>query len=451
MYLKHLNTELNRIKHQIKKYFLFGIIILSAFGSFAQVDIIGKQKAILNINGSRLKIPYYSSHDLDKSNTKIERAVVVVHGTDRNAATYYTDMMTAASMSGTNLNSTIIIAPQFLLEEDVNVHSLDNEHLYWSNDGWKSGSFSRNETTNPRPQRISTYAVLDTIMLRLANNLPNLKSIIFAGFSAGGQLTNRYSATTAIVDILCAKYQISTRFIVGSPSSYLYIDNKRVIEGTKNQFAIPTTSCIEYNDWKYGLGNLYNYPAIFGAETIRNRFEKREVVYLLGEKDNNPKSASLDTTCEAKLQGRERFDRGIIYFNYLKSYYGSKIVNFHSLYTVPNIDHDHYGIFTSKIGLFHLFQSPPTSCENFVTTNTIPKKTEFLVYPNPTTNYLTVTSTQNNASITIYDLNGTKLFDVNDINPPQYQLNLTSLNAGIFILEYRTENFLERKIIVKIN
>jgi hypothetical protein len=52
MYLKHLSTELNRIKHQITKYFLFGILILSAFGSFAQVDIIGKQKANLNINGT---------------------------------------------------------------------------------------------------------------------------------------------------------------------------------------------------------------------------------------------------------------------------------------------------------------------------------------------------------------------------------------------------------------
>jgi len=137
--------------------------------------------------------------------------------------------------------------------------------------------------------------------------------------------------------------------------------------------------------------------------------------------------------------------------NYLKSYYGSKIVNFHSLYTVPNIDHDHYGIFTSQIGLFHLFQSPPTSCENFVTTNTIPMKTAFLVYPNPTTNYLTVTSPQNNASITIYNLNGIKIFDVHGIDPPYYQLNLTSLNAGMFILEYRTENFIERKIIIKIN
>ncbi len=451
MYLTNLKTEFDRIKYQIKKHFLFGVLVLSVSVSFAQVDIIGTQKVILTINGSRLKIPYYSSLDLSKSNTKIERAVVVIHGTERNADTYYSSMMTAASMSGTNLNSTIILAPQFLLEEDIDFHSLDNEHLYWSNDGWKSGSFSRNENTNPRSQRISSYAVLDTIMLRLANNLPNLKSIIFTGFSAGGQLNNRYSATTPVVDILCAKYQISTKFIVGSTSSYLYLDNKRVIEGTTNQFAIPSTSCLEYNDWKFGLGNLFNYPALSGAESIRNRLEKREVVYLLGENDNNPRSASLDTTCEAKLQGRERLERGIIYFNYLKSYYGSKIVNFHSLYTIPNVAHDHYGIFTSKIGLFHLFQSPPTSCENLVTANPILKKTEFLVYPNPTPNYLTVSSPLNNASITLFNLNGIQLFDIHHINPPHYQLNLTALAAGIYIVEYRTENYTERKIIVKIN
>ena len=451
MYLTNIKILLDRIKYQIKKHFLFGVLSLSVSASFAQADIIGKQKVILNINGSRLKIPYFSSHDLAKSNTQIERAVVVIHGTERNADTYYASMMTAASMSGINLNSTIILAPQFLLEEDINFHSLDNEHLYWSNDGWKSGSFSRIENTNPRSQRISSYAVLDTIMLRLANNLPNLKSIIFTGFSAGGQLANRYSASTPVVDILCSKYQISTKFVVGSPSSYLYLDNKRVVEGTKNQFAIPSTSCIEYNEWKFGLGNLFNYPALSGAESIRNKLEKREVVYLLGENDNNPRSSSLDTTCEAMLQGKERLERGIIYFNYLKSYYGSKIINFHSLYTVPNVAHDHYGIFISKIGLFHLFQSPPTSCENLVTANPILKKTEFLVYPNPTSNYLTVICPLNNSSITIFNLNGLKLFDIHHINPPNYQLNLTALAAGIYIVEYRSENYTERKIIVKIN
>ena len=451
MYLTNLKTELDRIKYQIQKYFLFGILFLSVSASFAQIDIIGKQKVLLNVNGSRLKIPYYTNQDLDKLNTKIERAVIVVHGTERNAATYYNDMLASASLSGTNFNSTIILAPQFLIEEDINFHSLDNEHIYWSNDGWKSGSFSRNETTNPRVQRISSYAVLDSIMLRLAINLPNLKSIVFAGFSAGGQLTNRYSATTPVIDILCSKYKISTKFIVGSPSSYVYLDNKRVVEGTKNQFAIPSNSCLEYNDWKFGLGNLFNYPATFGPELIRNRFEKREVVYLLGERDNNPKSASLDTTCEAMLQGKERLERGIIYFNYLNSYYGSKIANFQSLFTVPNVGHDNLGIFSSKIGLLHLFLSPPTSCGNLITATPTLKEIEFLVYPNPASNHIIVTSPHNNASITLFNLNGIKIFDIHKINPPNYQLNLNGLTAGIYILEYRSANFTERKTIVKIN
>ena len=193
----------------------------------AQGNSIGIKKVIMNINGQTLKIPYFSNYSLGTTDNGIANAVIVIHGTNRNADDYYANMSTAASMRTAQTDSLIIVAPQFLTEADITQFSLDNEHLYWSNGGWKSGSNSKDNNTNPRPEKISSYAVLDTIMFRLAKNFPNLKSIVFTGHSAGGQVTNRYSATTPIIETLCDQFNVSTKFIVANPSSYLYLDEKR--------------------------------------------------------------------------------------------------------------------------------------------------------------------------------------------------------------------------------
>ncbi len=359
MYLQKLT---NLFKQTTIKQLLLSVVLFTITSSIAQVSNVGTKKMAMNVNGSTLKIPYYSNFDLSSTNNAITRAIVVVHGLSRDADNYYATMMTAASMRSVNMDSMLVIAPQFLTEEDIEEHNLDNEHLYWTEGGWASGSNSRNESAHPRPERIPSYAVLDTILLRLAKNYPNLQSIVFTGHSAGGQTTNRYSATTPLVNILCQQYHVSIKFIVANAGTYLYMDNKRKVAGTVNQFQIPATACSTYNDWKYGLGNLYTYPSAAGADSIRSMFKKRQVVYLLGEDDNDPNSSTLDIECEAMLQGNHRLERGTVYFNYLKNYYGADLLNYQTVDTVPNADHSSSDIYTSAIGLFHLFETPPRSC-----------------------------------------------------------------------------------------
>ena len=41
------------------------VLTLSSIVSKAQVDSVGTRKLMMNINGSALKIPYFSNHSLD--------------------------------------------------------------------------------------------------------------------------------------------------------------------------------------------------------------------------------------------------------------------------------------------------------------------------------------------------------------------------------------------------
>ena len=66
-------------------------------------------------------------------------------------------------------------------------------------------------------------------------------------------------------------------------------------------FAVPNrstvASCTEYNAYRYGLDEPYQYLKALGRDAIRTRYLQREVVTLLGSKDNNTKSTNLVYNC----------------------------------------------------------------------------------------------------------------------------------------------------------
>lgn len=418
--------------------------------SYAQVDNVGSKKMQMNINGNTLKIPYYANYDLNTTRTDITHALVVVHGANRNADDYFFNMQTAASMRPTESDSTLIIAPQFLTESDIDANLLDGEHLYWSSGGWKSGSNSRDNPNNPRPERIPSYAVLDTMLQKIAQNFPNVRSFVFTGHSAGAQVANRYSASSPMIDILQDQYQICSKFVVANPSSYIYLDEQRRVQRSTDSFAVPSTACSGYNEWKYGLEELYTYPSASGIDSIRRMLKRREVVYLLGENDNDPNSSSLDTSCEADLQGSHRLERGSIYLNYLKHYYGNEILARHSLDTVPNAGHSNFDMYTSSIGLSHLFETPPTSCQDMATSITPSRLNSFVkVYPNPTKDLLTIEAPARDARIRIVNLAGVEVMKMSHMHETSLSIDLSRLSDGVYILSYQLGSEVARKLIRK--
>lgn len=305
--------------------------------------------------GNTFKIPYYSNvSSVDIENTSITRAVIALHGASRNAGEYYQNMFTATKMESTQLDTLLVVSPQFLIESEIEKFQLDSEHLYWSSGGWKIGSLSKNTEQNPRQGRISSFTIIDSLMVRLVQNNPNLKTIVFSGHSAGGQFVNRYAAASPASTEL-ENSGITMRFIVNNPSSYLYMDDTRKVLGTTN-FETPQTKCTLFNEYKYGLDDLPDYLTTVGVEKIRAQFPKREVIYLLGEEDNDLNSSSLDTSCEGSLQGKHRLERGIIYFEYLQSYYGNVIKTKQTIGTVPSVGHSHKGMFQSELGRFYAYR-----------------------------------------------------------------------------------------------
>lgn len=386
-----------------------------------------------------MKLPYFSSRPLTQADERISRLVVVVHGTNRNADDYAEGILAAATQAGVQ-DETLIIAPQFLREQDIQAHDLTPDYLYWTNDGWKEGDASLNSQANPESRAFSSYEVIDQLVenILVSGFFNNIREIVFVGHSAGGQFVNRYAAANPFHADWEERYDISIRYVVANPSSYLYFNHERQVPGYEDLFTTPSAnSCPAYNYYKYGLEFLNQYMNQVGEEKIREQYPVREVVYLLGEEDNEPNGSNLDTSCEAMLQGAHRLERGQVYFNYLQHYFGEAITEKHQLAIVPGVGHSHSRMFNSVTGRSIIFSSSVLSV-----TDEIKKKEEVLLYPNPAWGKVKLILSEHSGTaikaVRITDMQG-KLIQYKVLNAMSAQNNtfivdIDGLPEGIFLL-----------------
>ncbi|MGQ0829646.1 MAG: T9SS type A sorting domain-containing protein [Bacteroidota bacterium] len=390
----------------MKKAIIVVLLIIVTLGvrkSYSQspVSAVASTSISVNINGVKLRIPYYRNNSISTPNSNFTRAIITIHGTNRNADDYYNNMVSVATSAG-QVNSTLIIAPQFLMEMDVDDHNLASDYLFWTNSGWKEGRNSETSSSaNPRTQSISSYAVLDTIIYRIAQNFPTINSITITGHSAGGQVLNRYAASNQVEQDInpCMQY------VIANPSSYLYMTNERYNTTTKT-FSVPSTSCTDYDEWHKGFYKLQTqcpYAYNVGVTTIRNQYSQRRVVYLLGMLDNDPNDSDLDVSCSGMLQGTQRFERGMIYNKFLKYYYGNGITQKHKLDSVPNVGHDNYGMYNSTVGRSYLFNSNICGVTTAISEE---NDSKISIYPNPASDKITFTTTADFSNIEIYNATG---------------------------------------------
>jgi hypothetical protein len=136
------------------------------------------------------------------------------------------------------------------------------------------------------------------------------------------------------------------RYVIANPSSYAYFDERRPV-------AFKHAGCPNFNRWKYGLADLPAYAQGQTAKQLEENYVKREVVYLLGQKDSDPKQPALDKSCEAQAQGANRLARGRNYFAYLKRLHPQGLSQ--QLIEVPGVGHDGDGMLTSPEGQKVLF------------------------------------------------------------------------------------------------
>lgn len=271
---------------------------------------------------------------------KIERVLIIVHGRLRDAQTYLKSGVHAAELAGQSA-TTLVIAPQFLNETDAAVHPVADTVLRWQGDEWMEGGESI------APFRLSSYEALDEIIARVGDSqkFPDVKQIVIAGHSGGAQVVQRYALLGHDQPALDAA-GVQLRFVIANPSSYAYFDERRPV-------AFNHAACPDFNRWKYGLADLPAYAEGQTAAQLQEKYLKREVVYLLGQKDIDPNHPALDKSCEAKAQGPYRLARGRFYFDYLKRLKPQALNQ--QLIEVPGVGHNEDGMFTSAEGQKALF------------------------------------------------------------------------------------------------
>ena len=318
-------------------------------------------------NTNRFRLAYYSNMDSvtvpQNRHLRVETVLIMIHGSARNADDYFCAALSVMALdnknkkNATNSDTVLVLAPKFAAPEDE--PSLDNALVWVDHDEniplshtWRYGADAMNAP-------ISSFAALDSLVEYLVQakvQYPNLRRIVVAGHSAGGQITQRW----ALLSNSPAWETIDVRAVVANPRSYSYLDGRRIAaDGTT--FEVPDEDdiafCEDYNKWTWGLepgGRLVcpykdNALKITPADTMTERYATRKVIYLAGEHD----TISLFDACEtSNFQGENRNERAKNFVQGLKEYFGRPV---HALHIVPGSPHDHSLMFQSEAGQRAIF------------------------------------------------------------------------------------------------
>mgnify|MGYP001469768475 FL=1 len=372
-----------------KLFLLFFLLFTVIDETFSQNEVSGKY---FLVGDSDYKITYFSPSNLSFKNNNIRRLVIVLHGNSRTALTRQNDIVQAANTEGKYLE-TLIISPHFISNQELVDNNLDDYHLYWRDNGWMEGSLSSSSGAYPREESFSSFEVVDDIISQiiLGNNFPNLRQVVLTGFSGGGQFMNRYASSNRVHELFEKDYNIDFQYLIASPSSYMYFNEERRVDGSTEQFEKPDVgNCGLYNNYKYGTNMLNQYMKYYHLDTLINRYKRRKISYGVGSRDNNPNSSSMDDSCQAMFQGDHRLERATIFVNYLKHIYGDLGDN-HKLYIAQGVNHN---------------------STTFYNRNNIRP----LLFPEITNEVETPLGIENNYNIKIYPTPGSKVLNIENIN-----------------------------------
>ena len=292
------------------------------------------------IKGSA-RILVFRTHPLHERQTDITRALVVVHGAQRDADRYFEHALASASQAGA-LDSSLVVAVRFASNNGENCQDrLTADELNWQCGGpgrWTAGGAAGNNA------RVTSFDVVDEILRQLARKetFPQLKGIVVAGHSAGGQFVARYAMANRVHDAL----GVGVRYVVANPSSYAYLDPARPLPvGTiaSHRLATPAAfkpfaevdRCASYDRWPYGLRHRVGYTRRLAVHELTRQLTSRPTTYLLGGQDVLPQ-AGFDASCPAMAQGPSRLARGLAFARYVNEQFGAN----HQAVVVPACGHD---------------------------------------------------------------------------------------------------------------
>ena len=297
----------------------------------------------------------YRTRSLDVHNENVRRALIMVHGTNRNADHYFSTAAAAAFLAGA-LNDSVVISPR-IASAAGNCHdTLAANEVSWSctGDSWRSGGSA---VSHPD---LTSFDFVDQILRKLANKnmFPNLRAIVVAGHSAGGQFVARYQMANRVHDTL----GVPISYVVANPSSYAWPDATRpqavgdgAADAAKGAWEtekihanftygpFDASACANYNRWPAGLeGRTGGYTAKTSDEELKKQLVARPATFLFGQVDTLP-LGGFDSSCPAMAQGFTRRARGEAYAKYVNEKLGAK----HDVQIVSECGHNDRCVYTT--------------------------------------------------------------------------------------------------------
>ena len=307
------------------------------------------------VGGAGARSLIYRSRSLDTRDENVRRALIMVHGTNRNADHYFATAVSAAFLAGA-LDDTVVISPRIASAAGSCHDTLAANEVSWSctGDSWRSGG-----TAASHPD-LTSFDFVDQILKKLANRsvFPNMRAIVVAGHSAGGQFVARYQMANRIHDTL----GVRVSYVVANPSSYAWPDATRpqmtadaapdAAKGAWESEKIHTafsygpydaSACPAFDRWPAGLEQRTSgYTKGIPDSQLRQQLASRKTTFLFGQVDVLP-LGGFDASCPAMAQGATRRARGEAYVKYVNERLGAK----HDAQIVPECGHNDRCVYTT--------------------------------------------------------------------------------------------------------
>lgn len=239
------------------------------------------------------------------------QALIVLHGARRDC-TAYADI--AAAAFGDRLGTVALAVPQFPLAADLAGAEDAARLAHWPERVWVEGGAA------VAPDGLDAFAVLDALIRHFSDRTayPLMREIVIAGHSAGGQLAHRHAVLSPRGD--------AVRYVVANPATYVWFG--------------PAAG-----PWKYGLAGRPAYGGALDDAAIEARYARRDVIYLLGQRDCDPEHRMLDRSPAALAQGPHRLARGRNYLAHLAARQGAALR--HRLIEIEGVGHDPAALFAA--------------------------------------------------------------------------------------------------------
>lgn len=309
------------------------------------------------------RVLVYRTYPLDARNQSISRALILVHGGGRNAGDSFNTALAAAFLAGA-LENTVLIAPRFSSTVSACKDTLASGEANWGCEDQRPDSW-RNGSTAVGNEKLTSFDFIDEILRKLARKetFPNLRGVVIAGHSGGGQFTLRYAMSNESHD----KVGVPIAYVVSNPDALVYFDGLRptaasypVAAAAPGYVLTPPAdlfvpfadarNCGTYENWPYALQHRTGYTARLTDEQLKRQLSARPVVYLLGGLDIFPISG-FDSSCPAMAQGPTRLARSIAFNRYVNDRFGAQ----HKTAVVPTCGHNDRCMFTANATLSLLF------------------------------------------------------------------------------------------------